>query len=210
MFKRFLKIALFIPTLALASECPQLYHTPFKAENTIEFCKSFFVVVYDDTKDRPIFSSERIDHSLVRHDIDLSRIKFYDENDPRVSYDEKHHPDNYDRGHLTPASDTVNEKQFHDTFTYINTVPQNPSINRGVWRVLEDKVRHIAVTRDKPTIIVTGGIYGDDDNIPIMIYKIVFANETKAYLVDNHKGAKVRETTVNIIEKLTQLELDGL
>jgi endonuclease G len=194
-----------IPSLTVASECPQFFHKPITLENSIVFCKSFFAVVYDDEYDRPLFSTELVQTSA---DLKIGRIKFYDEKDQRIQYDEKNHPDGYDRGHLAPAFNSSNEKEFNDTFTYINTVPQHPNINRGVWRVLEETTRYKIIYSGKPTIIVTGGIYEDESDIPVKIFKIVFYDQPKAYVVDNIKGAKVKETSIEEIENMINVELD--
>jgi endonuclease G, mitochondrial len=48
----------------------------------------------------------------------------------------------YDRGHQAPAGNQTRDQALKDqTFYMSNMAPQRPSLNRGIWRVLEDKTR---------------------------------------------------------------------
>jgi endonuclease G len=48
----------------------------------------------------------------------------------------------YDRGHQAPAGNQTVDPELKDqTFYMSNMAPQRPSLNRGIWEVLEDKTR---------------------------------------------------------------------
>src|SRR5450631_4051224 len=48
----------------------------------------------------------------------------------------------YDRGHQAPAGNqTVDALLKDQTFYMSNMAPQRPSLNRGIWKLLEDKTR---------------------------------------------------------------------
>jgi endonuclease G, mitochondrial len=48
----------------------------------------------------------------------------------------------YDRGHQAPAGNqTVDPALKDQTFYMSNMAPQRPSLNRGIWKLLEDKTR---------------------------------------------------------------------
>ena len=48
----------------------------------------------------------------------------------------------YDRGHQAPAGNqTVDPELKAQTFFMSNMAPQRPSLNRGIWKQLEDKTR---------------------------------------------------------------------
>ena len=57
------------------------------------------------------------------------------------------HPQNYkssgyDRGHLKPAGDSKSSaREMANSFWMTNVFPQTPSLNRGLWRTLEQGVR---------------------------------------------------------------------
>lgn len=48
----------------------------------------------------------------------------------------------YDRGHQAPAGNQTVDPDLKDqTFYLSNMAPQRPSLNRGIWKMLEDKTR---------------------------------------------------------------------
>ncbi len=48
----------------------------------------------------------------------------------------------YDRGHQAPAGNQTVDPDLKDqTFYMSNMAPQRPSLNRGIWRMLEDRTR---------------------------------------------------------------------
>lgn len=83
----------------------------------------------------------------------------------------------YDRGHLVPAEDMAySEMSLKSTFYYINAIPQNPTLNRSIWKQYEDYIRDISQTDS--IIIVCGGC--DYNNlIPERCFKLVYNLRTK-------------------------------
>jgi len=59
----------------------------------------------------------------------------------------------YDMGHLAPAADLPGN---HYTFSTVNIAPQNPRLNRTVWRMIELRVRKLAANSSGPVTITTG------------------------------------------------------
>lgn len=48
----------------------------------------------------------------------------------------------YDRGHQAPAGNQMVDPELKDqTFYLSNMAPQRPSLNRGIWKLLEDRTR---------------------------------------------------------------------
>jgi len=74
----------------------------------------------------------------------------------------------FDRGHLTPAADVPASE---DAYLTSNAIAQNPKLNRGEWRQLENQIR-----KHNATDVTTGAIYGNCGNqkieAPCYIYKI--------------------------------------
>lgn len=67
----------------------------------------------------------------------------------------------YDRGHLAPAGNQTRDAQMKsETFFLSNMAPQDPSLNRQVWRELEEKARDLAATRSG-AYIITGPVFYD-------------------------------------------------
>ncbi len=64
----------------------------------------------------------------------------------------------YDRGHQLPSADrNLTIAQNKTTFYYTNMTPQVSSLNQGVWRLLEEKVRNWSTQCDT-LYIVTGAM----------------------------------------------------
>lgn len=64
----------------------------------------------------------------------------------------------FDRGHLCAAGDCVTQEEMEDSFFLTNVVPQDPGLNRGLWRKLEEHVR--SLTKQYPTVhVFTGPLY---------------------------------------------------
>jgi len=58
------------------------------------------------------------------------------------SYPDDYKGSGFDRGHQAPAGNQTKDPQLKDqTFYMSNMAPQRPSLNRGIWRVLEDRTR---------------------------------------------------------------------
>ena len=69
----------------------------------------------------------------------------------------------YDRGHLVPAGDLKwSRKAMDQSFFMSNIAPQVPSLNRGVWRELEEAVRELA-GKEGAVIVITGPVISPRD-----------------------------------------------
>jgi len=70
----------------------------------------------------------------------------------------------FDRGHLAPAGDMKWDiRAMSESFLLSNMSPQDPSFNRGIWRMLEEQVRSWA--REKESIyVVTGPVLSPIDS----------------------------------------------
>jgi endonuclease G, mitochondrial len=77
----------------------------------------------------------------------------------------------YDRGHLAPAADMkMTARSMKDSFYMSNMSPQNPSLNRGIWKELEGSVREWAM-ENGAVYVVTGAILTEDS------YPVIGPNE---------------------------------
>lgn len=66
------------------------------------------------------------------------------------------------RGHMVPAADVAgNEKALRESFLLSNAAPQDASLNRSLWRRLENEIRRRARTADS-VIVFTGPIFCDN------------------------------------------------
>jgi endonuclease G, mitochondrial len=122
----------------------------------------------------------------------------------------------YDRGHLCPAADmSFDENALDETFFMSNMSPQNPSLNHGIWRELEENTRDWA-KKFKHLYIVTGpilrntrGFIGKKNkvSIPTSYYKILLdlsKNEPKAiaYIIPNELRTETLDEFACSIDKV--------
>ena len=132
----------------------------------------------------------------------------------------------YDRGHLAPAADMKwSEKAMSESFYYSNMSPQLPAFNRGIWKILEEKLRDWALENDS-ILIVTGPILPSKTEkklatigpnsvtVPEYYYKAIldFKNEKSksiAFILPN-KGSKMPLKsfvfTIDSLEKLSKID----
>ncbi len=114
----------------------------------------------------------------------ISRLNKF-KNDPEtgldINFDKNYLGSGFDRGHLVPAADMKwSEISMKESFYYSNVSPQYPSFNRGIWKVLEDKVREWAKLNDRLYINI-GPVFSDKNhtmgidriNIPNAFYKVI-------------------------------------
>lgn len=127
----------------------------------------------------------------------------------------------YDRGHMVPAGDYVWNKELKDeTFFYTNINPQTPSLNRGIWANLENRIRDNVVKHSENAYVVTGAIFNtacidkigpDSLCVPVSYFKIVYFEKRKtmfAFLFDNtvdrYEGDITDfQVTADFIEQIT-------
>lgn len=131
----------------------------------------------------------------------------------------------YDRGHLLPSADRKSSVEANRaTFLYSNMAPQLPKLNRGAWKVLEERLRRL--TADYDTLYVVVGTVvdrspksiGDGVAVPRLFFKAVALRRGddfrgEAYVMPNSAGELAGksydrfEVTVDSVERLTGLDL---
>jgi endonuclease G len=90
----------------------------------------------------------------------------------------------YSRSHMIPAADFAwSEQAYNATFFLTNVVAQKQSVNAGLWRVLENRVRRIAASADS-VLVFTGPLFDSKPleflapggvAIPACTYKVLLA-----------------------------------
>jgi DNA/RNA endonuclease G (NUC1) len=144
----------------------------------------------------------------------------------------------YDRGHMAPAGDfKYSQPVMNESFYLSNMVPQyGITFNRGIWKQLEETVRHWVATREECWIITGPMFYdpleedpatadglvnyetiGDDAvAVPTHLFKIVASKkdgrwEAIAFVFENRRYSKpyrldLQRTTIRWIEDRTGLD----
>lgn len=127
----------------------------------------------------------------------------------------------YDRGHMVPAGDFVWNKELKDeTFHYVNINPQIPTLNRGIWANLENRIRDKVLKLSEDAYVVTGVVFNPEYReqigpngmcVPVSFFKIVYFEKRKqmfAFMFDNTIERFVGDitdfqVTVDFIEQIT-------
>lgn len=90
----------------------------------------------------------------------------------------------FDRGHMAPNNDMRWHIQVEDDAnTLSNAAPQHITLNRGPWKILEDRVRVLTLERGNPILIYAGPIFSPTDKV-IGINKVVVPSAFYKVLVD--------------------------
>ena len=128
----------------------------------------------------------------------------------------------YDRGHMAPAADMKwDEQVMKESFYLSNICPQNPNLNGGVWKDLEEQVRDLAYQKGK-IFVVCGPIVNDASTtigtnkvvVPQAFFKVLLQEEndeihTIGFIYENVSGRKPMSTyamTVDEVEELTNID----
>ena len=128
----------------------------------------------------------------------------------------------WDRGHMAPAADMKwDEQAMKESFYLSNICPQNPNLNGGVWKDLEEQVRDLA--RQKGRIFVVCGPIVNDTSltlgtnkvvVPQAFFKVLLQEEQGeihaiGFVYENKSGRKPMSTyamTVDEVEDLTEID----
>ena len=128
----------------------------------------------------------------------------------------------YDRGHMAPAADMKwDEQVMKESFYLSNICPQNPNLNGGVWKDLEEQVRGLASQKGK-IFVVCGPIVKNTDEtigtnkvvVPQGFYKVLLQEDGEelhaiGFVYDNVSGRRPMSTyarTVDEVEEITNID----
>jgi len=164
--------------------------TSLNESNTQYLCRLNYAVHYRNDTKTAEWVAERITVEDVRGDA-RRRDNFRADPDVPEQYRatlSDYAGTGYDRGHLAPAAaNTQSVEIMSESFLLTNMVPQNANKNRGIWRILELRIRDW-VLQGKDIWVVTGTVYdtgystiGNNVGVPTRMWKVIYnANEQKA------------------------------
>ena len=176
-----------------------------KVPNTTVLCNTFYVTVFDEAHNAAIFSTEiaQVKTDKVTRKNDFRADKRLKSGPTPDDYSNS----GYDRGHMTPAADASTDEQMSDTFLMTNMTPQEPTVNRTPWRLLEVRVRDGGPFK----WVVTGAVYSypaktigkNNVTVPVSYYKLVYLADGKiqAFEAENKPNSPVVESTLEAVQK---------
>ena len=165
--KKLILLFLFLPLFSFAQKRDSVY-----VENKV------FTLVYSEVLEQPKWVKYKV--TCAENNVSRKGLDFYKEKTIHTSDHKDYIANEWDKGHMAPAAafgcDAALLKQ---TFTYLNSSLQHQSLNRGVWKELEEYERqlrqkaddievYIRVDFNSPLKKVTGGA-----TIPSGFYKTI-------------------------------------
>lgn len=116
----------------------------------------------------------------------------------------------YDRGHMAPAGDTNDHETISESFLLSNMTPQNPELNRTLWKNIENYAR-IKANLNGQAFVITGVTFNhclveqklqSRVAVPDKYFKIILSGGMiDAFMVDN-----VYPRTIKIHEYRTDIK----
>jgi endonuclease G len=212
-----------------AETCPALFAdgtmpvlvNPKLSARTETLCFDAFAVLHSSVTRTPLYSAEHLTRASVADARAVARNDAFHE-EARLPPDGRAHLEDYvhsgfDRGHLAPAGDMPTLAAQAQSFSLANIVPQDRTLNRGVWSDIEEGVRRYA-TRHGSVFVVTGVIFsggsvqqiGSGVLVPTQLFKAIFdpsTGEAGAYLVANGGGADWRPVSVEDLQALSGIDV---
>lgn len=205
---------------AAGLECPEghpsrggqlIKHLGFTVEYDADF-KTPLWVAWELTADETLGDAKR--ESRFEPDPDVRGAKALHEDYTRSGYD---------RGHMAPAADMKwCEQAMEESFYTSNICPQNPNLNRGDWKDLEELTRDFAI-RYGSVCTCAGPIYRSKSPIrigrnrvavPDAFFKVLlvgFPDAPKAYgfIFNNAAGSRplsAYQLSVDEVERKTGMD----
>jgi endonuclease G, mitochondrial len=222
---------LFICATAFASptSCPEHYPQGQApdiinrkiAAKTRELCNAGYAGLHSGVTRTPLYSAEHLTKEQLEQGRGLKRVNSFHADD-RLPHSERaeladYARSGYDHGQVAPSGDMFDPQSQDQSFSMANMVPQEPTINRGVWERIEAWVRRLARLRGE-LFVITGPLFqggelkriGGRVLVPTATFKAVYdpiRQEAGAYVVENAAGALPKIVSIAELKKLAGLDL---
>lgn len=208
------------PEHFLAGQAPDIINQKIAA-STRELCNAGYAELHSGATRTPLYSAEHLTPERLEQGRGLKRVNAFHPDDRLPASERAELVDyarsGYDRGHMTPSGDMFDPESQHESFSLANMVPQEPSINRGVWERIESGVRRMVKSKGE-VYLVTGPLFqgvelqriGGRVLVPTAVYKAIYdprRQEAGAYLVENVPGALPQVLSIAELNKLAGLDL---
>ena len=171
--KKLILLLLFVPLFSFAQKRDSVY-----VQNKV------FTLVYSEVLEQPKWVKYKV--TCAENNVSRKGLDFYKEKTIHTSDNEDYVANDWDKGHMAPAAAFgCDAELLKQTFTYLNSALQHKSLNRGVWKELEEYERqlrqkaddieiYIRVDFNPPLKKVTGGA-----TIPSGFYKTIKSQKLK-------------------------------
>lgn len=181
-----------------------------------------YIVCYDQRSKVPLWVYERLTKESLHKMADRHNFSF--QKDPEIPQLHRstfldYMRSGFDRGHLSAAAHhSDSEETLRETFYLTNVCPQHPSVNRGIWKTLENRISSL-VAQDNIVYAYTGPLFVPEtfsDGNRYMHYRVIGSGDVavpthlfKILLIETSEGETKAESYVipnHLIEDGTSLE----
>ena len=123
-----------------------------QVKDSIEWNNPYFKIWYSESLENPL--SVRYTVACPNGTASRAGMDFYTEKGIHTSDNEDYVANEWDKGHMAPAASfNCNTDMLYSTFTYMNSSLQQQSLNRGVWKKLENRERELAANGEVKVFI---------------------------------------------------------
>ena len=193
MFKSLIAVSVLLFTnFALAGDCRDMVYGaefPQTAEASVVLCKREFVIGYSWSRRSALWVAMLLDPEKITRPNAIDNLPF--KPDPAISPNEQaalvdYVGSGYDRGHMAAFEDVNHDAlAAADSMMLTNVIPQSASNNRGIWRVLESRIREASLSGK--LFVISGPIYispvktigPNNIMVPSGLFKIVINPRTR-------------------------------
>jgi len=169
------------------------------ARRSFYLCEQNYAVQFDPATKNPIWVAERLVGSEQANTF-VERADNFQSHPvvpkPAQASLNDYRGSKFDRGHMAPAADMLDDYSMNQSFFLTNMVPQvGPNMNRGIWADLEAMARKWSEARGE-VLVLSGPIFGQGFKtmgksnvaVPTHLYKIVLdpkTSESIAFVMPN-------------------------
>jgi DNA/RNA endonuclease G (NUC1) len=140
--KKLILVLLFLPLFSFAQKRDSVY-----VQNKV------FTLVYSEILEQPKWIKYRV--TCAGNNVSRKGLDFYKEKTIHTSDNEDYVANDWDKGHMAPAAAFgCDIELLKQTFTYLNSALQHKSLNRGVWKELEEYERQLRQKADDIEIYI--------------------------------------------------------
>ncbi len=166
------------------------YGFPTTVKPLTPICRHAYLSEYDATAKIPAFVVYTLTAEHALGCVARSNAFAADASIPSSPTPQDYTGTGYDKGHVAPDGDMSFDQQAeYESFLMTNMTPQAPSINRGIWKLLETSVRGWSAESGDSLTIYAGPVYnvavdkkvGNGVDVPSGYFKIVINDTTGAY-----------------------------
>jgi len=203
-----------------AGQAPDIINQKIAAK-TKELCNSGYAELHSGVTRTPLYSAEHLTGERLAQGRGLKRVNSFHADDRLPASERAELADyarsGYDRGHIAPSGDMFDPQSQHDSFSLANMIPQEPSINRGVWERIESGVRRMVKSKGE-LFVVSGPLFqggelkriGGRVLVPSATFKAIYdpnRQEAGAYVVGNVPGALPQVMSVAELNRMAGLDI---